>query len=160
MPPDAGGKRMSRPPRARLIGTLVGGDSPLARLQEHARQLVRLQRQLDLQLPDYLQGAVAVANLQGGILALHVQNATVAARLKMLLPRLREGLSAQGAPVEEIRVRVRLPKNTDARRPPPVREIDDNVLAGLEHLKEQLTERSPLAGPLARLIERAARRRS
>ncbi|QSI76094.1 DciA family protein [Niveibacterium microcysteis] len=151
---------MSRPPRARLIGTLVGGDSPLARLQEHARQLVRLQRQLDLQLPDYLQGAVAVANLQNGVLALHVQNATVAARLKMLLPRLREGLAAQGAQIEEIRVRVRLQKSTDARRPQPVREIDADVLAGLEHLKEQLSERSPLAAPLARLIERAARRRS
>lgn len=151
---------MSRPPRARPIGTLVGGDSSLARLQEHARHLVRLQRQLDLQLPDYLKGAVAVANLQNGVLALHVQNATVAARLKMLLPRLREGLAAQGAQIEEIRVRVRLRKNTDARRPQPVREIDAEVLAGLEHLKEQLSEKSPLAAPLARLIERAARRRS
>ncbi|GAA5177898.1 hypothetical protein GCM10025771_16010 [Niveibacterium umoris] len=145
---------------ARPLGTFVGsGDSPLARLQEHARLLTRLQRQLDLLLPDYLQGAVAVANLEQEVLALHVQNASVAARLKMLVPRIQEGLWSQGAAVKEIRVRVRLPKRSTAQAPQTVREIDGGVLAGLETLRDSLPERSPLAGPLARLIERAARRR-
>lgn len=120
---------------------------------------MRVQRQLDLLLPDYLQGAVAVANLQDGILALHVQNASVAARVKMLAARIQEGLFAQGSAVSEVRVRVRLARKDNAKKPQAVREIDADVLAGLESLREKLPERSPLAGPLARLIERAARRR-
>jgi hypothetical protein len=145
--------------RARQLGSVVGDDSPLARLQEHARHLGRIQRQLDLLLPDYLQGAVAVANLQQGVLALHVQNASVAARLKMIMPRLKEGLWTQGTAVEELKIRVRLPKKSDAVRITAVREIDGEVLSGLESLREKLSDTSPLAGPLARLIERAARRR-
>jgi len=146
--------------RARQLGTAITDDSPLARLQEHARQLIRIQRQLDLLLPDYLQGAVAVANLQQGILALHVQNASVAARLKMIMPRLKEGLWTQGTAVNELKVRVRLPKKSDTPHTTAIREIDGSVLASLESLRKQLPDESPLAGPLARLIERAARRRS
>ena len=41
-----------------------------------------------------------------------------------------------------------------------IREIDGDVLASLESLRRQLPNESPLAAPLARLIERAARKRS
>ncbi|MCX9158244.1 DciA family protein [Niveibacterium sp. 24ML] len=146
--------------RARQLGNAIAEDTPLARLQQHAQQLARIQRQLDLLLPDYLQGAVAVANLQQGVLALHVKNASVASRLKMIMPRLKEGLWAQGASIEELKVRVRLPRKSETARPTAVREIDEDVLAKLETLRGALPESSPLSGPLARLIARAARRRS
>lgn len=145
--------------RARQLGNTITEDTPLARLQQHAQQLARVQRQLDLLLPDYLQGAVAVANLQQGVLALHVKNASVAARLKMLMPRLKEGLWAQGVLVEELKVRVRLPRKHETARPVTVRDIDENVLASLQSLQQTLPDSSPLAGPLQRLIARAAVRR-
>jgi len=145
--------------KARSLADCLHGDSPLARIEEHALRLGRVQRTLDLLLPDYLAGSVSVANLQNGVLALHVPGAAVAARLKMLIPRIKEGFWAQGTAVDEIRVRVRPPRAADLAREVAPRPVSGDVLSGLESLRTSLPERSPLAAPLARLIARAARRR-
>ena len=130
----------------------------MARLQDRATQLGQIQHTLDLLLPDYLAGSIHVANCENRVLALHVSGAAVAARLKMLVPRLREGLWAQGYGIEEIRIRIRPPR-TEFHRETETRTLSDPTLAQLEQLRQSLPERSPLAGPLTRLIEQAVRRR-
>lgn len=148
-----------KPPRAgRPLTECLGADSPLGRLQQHAERLARVQRAVDLLLPDYLVGHVRVANLdQGQTLALHVENAAVASRLKMLTARISEGLWAQGVAVQEIKVRVRPPLH-EAEPPPVQRAIADDALDHLDALRETLPDASPLKAPLARLLARAARR--
>ncbi len=144
--------------RVQAIGDCLGGASPLARLQEHAQRLVRLQRQLVLLLPHYLQDSVTVANFQKGVLVLHVPGAAVATRVKMVLPRLIEGLFAQGAAVEEIKVKIRL-QRAEYRRPAPARTVSDEALDGLDALRASLPDDSALAGSLARLLAHVARKR-
>lgn len=144
--------------RVKAIGDCLGGESPLARLQDHAQRLVRLQRQLVLQLPHYLQDSVSVANFQQGVLVLHVPGAAVATRMKMIVPRLAEGLFAQGVPVQEIKVRIRPPR-VEYRRPAPARTVSDETLSSLDSLRASLPGNSPLADSLARLLEHAARKR-
>jgi hypothetical protein len=143
--------------RVHAIGDCFAGDSPLARLQDHAQRLLRLQRQLVLLLPGYLQDSVTVANFQQGILVLHVPGAAVAARMKMILPRLKEGFFAQGTAIEDIRVKIR-PPQTEYHRPPPARAVSEDVLAGIETLRASLPGNSPLAEPLARLLSHVARK--
>lgn len=146
---------------ARTLSDCVGGDTPLARLQAHAQKLLRVQRQLKLLLPEYLCDCVTVANLQGGVLTLHCASNAAAAKLKLIAPRLREGLWAQGVAVEEVKSRVRpgQPAYTAVVRPVAVREIGSAALRQLDHLRGSLPADSPLSGPLARLLEHAARRR-
>jgi hypothetical protein len=148
-----GNRALTRP-----LAAFVGGSAPLARLQDRAALLSQIQRSLDLLLPDYMAGAVQVANCENHVLALHVSGAAVAARLKMLQPRLREGLWAQGHPIEEIRVRIRPPKTALRHHEIETRTLSGSTLDQLEKLRESLPERSPLAGPLAHLIAEAIRR--
>lgn len=142
----------------RPLAAFVGGASPLARFQDRAALLGHLQRSLDLLLPDYMSGAVQVANCENHVLALHVSGAAVSARLKMLLPRLRDGIRSQGYPIEEIRVRIRPPRTEPGLREHETRTLSGPTLEQLEALRASLPERSPLAGPLAHLIAQAIRR--
>lgn len=146
---------------SRIIADCVTSDSPLGRLQAHAQKLVRLQRVLTLLLPNYLQEAVAVANLQKGILSLHCSNNATAAKLRLLLPRVKEGLWVQGIAVDDIKTRIRIahPASSPYRRP-PVREIAERNLADLDALRQRLPADSPLAEPLARLLAHAVRKKT
>ena len=57
------------------IDNFLGSGDTLARLQAHAGRLMRLQRQLEALLPDYMAGACKVANLKGEDLVIHVESA-------------------------------------------------------------------------------------
>ncbi|MCL2656192.1 MAG: DciA family protein [Betaproteobacteria bacterium] len=143
--------------RVQTIGDCLNGNSPLARLQEHALHLGRLQRQLALLLPDYLQDSVAVANFRQGVLVLHVASAAIAARMNLILPRLREGFFAQGSAIDELRVKIR-PSHAEYRRPAPTRAVSAEALSGIETLRAALPGDSPLSEPLNRLLMHVARK--
>ena len=151
---------MKKPVRSRRFGDLFRrADSPLARLQEHATRLGQLQRHLDLLLPDYLKSQVAVANYQDGTLVLQANSAAVAAKLKLLLPRVKDGFWAQGVAVGDLRVKLRPPRIEPAKRQLPQRTVTEETVASLEHLQQALDADSPLATHLASLLGRIARRR-
>ena len=137
---------------SRPLHDFVGGDSPLARLQEHAQRLIRLQRLVLLLLPDYMQSSVQVANYQAGSLTLHTEGAAVAAKLKLIVPRLKDNLWAQGIQVEDIKVKVRPPKIEPGRRAAVRRAVDPVALDSLATLKASLPEDSPLLESLNRFL--------
>ncbi|WP_341678224.1 DciA family protein [Niveibacterium sp. SC-1] len=144
---------------SRPLHDFVGGDSPLARLQEHAQRLMRLQRLVQLLLPDYMQPSVLVANYQSGSLTLHTEGAAVAAKLKLIVPRLKENLWAQGVQVEDIKVKVRPVRQEPGRRVTERRAVDPEALDSLAALRASLPENSPLLESLDRFLTGVAPRK-
>ena len=93
----------------RPLSRFLGGDA-LARLQDHAARLNRLQAVLDGMLPPQLQGQCRVANLKEGSLVVAARGGAAAVRVRQILPSLLERLQHGGHPVQSIKVKVGTPE--------------------------------------------------
>lgn len=139
---------MSKP----LHRFLASGDA-LARLQDHASRLLRLQRCLEAALPPALAAASRVANLKGDTLVIRTDSGAVAARLRQMTPGLLEHFAAAGHVLTEIRVRV-APYAATWQRPPTERQLSPGARRHLEGFAATL----PADAPLREALERLARR--
>ena len=151
---DRASPYMSNPLRC-----FLGSGETLARLQDHASRLRRLQTALESALATALPAqAIAqyrVGNLKDEHLVVFAQTAAAAVRLKQILPRLTEHLRMAGHSVQGIKVRILSP---DAM-PPPERPATQRKLSGasLDHLTD-FAASLPADSELRSAIERLARR--
>lgn len=79
----------------------------LSRLVAMANQSSQLLKSVEVLIPDALRAGIQAGPLDAGQWCLIVNNSAAAAKLKHLLPTLQETLSANGAPVSTIRLKVR-----------------------------------------------------
>ncbi|MFT3734162.1 MAG: DciA family protein [Rhodocyclaceae bacterium] len=138
------------------LNRFLGSDDALSRLRDHAARLVRMQGQLERQLPPNMLGAVSVANFETGILTLHVSTPALASRLKMSQESLRAALSAAGEPIQGIRIKVRAVHSSErgglyARE---TRSISPQSKAALKNLGESLDPGSALARALREMVNK------
>lgn len=148
----------TRPRTTPLVSFLSQSDA-LARLQEHAGRLVRLQRKLDAALPAAVSGAARVANFQDGELILHVVSPAMATRLRLSMESLKRALLTAGEAVSTIKVKVRASPfrgNYQAEEVAP-RPIGRNGREALQALADGLREDDPLARALRRMVDRCAK---
>lgn len=141
------------------LNRFIGRSDVLARLQDHAARLQRLQRKLDAALPAVSRGAAQVANLQDGELILHVASPVMATRLKLGLETLKASLQAAGEPIQNIKIKVRTsPFEGNGREEEvQVRPIGAGGRAALQGLADDLQPDDPLARALKRMVERSAK---
>lgn len=103
-------------------------------------------------VPRTLARFVRVASTRRGHLTLLAENGAVAAKLKQIVPRLREALAAKGKDFSGITVRVQTQSFPPARRPPPV--LSAQARQSLARLASDLPPESPLWHALSRLLSR------
>ncbi len=141
------------------LNRFIGRSDVLARLQDHAARLQRLQRKLDAALPAVSRGAAQVANFQDGELILHVVSPVMATRLKLGLETLKHALQVAGEPVQSIKVKVRASpfRGNGREEEVSVRPIGAGGRAALQTLAEDLKPDDPLARALKRMIDRSAK---
>ncbi|TAH49495.1 MAG: DUF721 domain-containing protein [Betaproteobacteria bacterium] len=140
---------------SQLLNRFLGSGDALARLQDHAARLRRLQVVLERGLPPLLAGLCRVANLKDGTLVLSASGGAAAARLRQLTPSLVEHFVAAGHAVQTIKVKVATPETATWRRPPPERHISASARASLTQFAATLPADSPLRASLERLAQRS-----
>ena len=138
----------------RLLQRYLGSGEALARLQDHAARLMRLQAVLERGLPPPLVPLCRVANLKDGTLVIAARGGAAAARLKQMTPGLAEHFLQAGYPLQTIRVKVATPEQSAWRPPPPERHISPQAKAGLADFAATLPADSPLRASLERLVRR------
>lgn len=141
------------------LNKYFGRSDVLARLQEHAAHLMRLQRKLDAALPASSTGAAQVANFQEGELIIHVASPTMATRLRLGMESLKTSLQVAGEPVSSIKIKVRASpfRGNRAGEEATVRPIGRGGRAALQELADGLGPDDPLACALRRMVERCAK---
>lgn len=137
-----------------LLHRFLGTGDALARLQDHAQRLRRLQGALDAALPTPMIGQCEVANLKDGTLVVAARSGAAAVRLKQMLPSLIEHLGRSGHAVQAIRVKVSAPAAAELARAPSERHISETAKAELSAFAASLPADSPLRTALARLVAR------
>ena len=129
---------------------------PLARLQDHAAHLGRLQHVLVPALPAQCANACHVANMKEEVLTISARGSAVAVRIKQMVPSLLDHFARAGYPLQRIQVKVGLPEPSLTRRPPPARVISDAAREQIETFAATL----PVDAPLRASLEILARRSS
>jgi len=138
----------------RLLQRFLGSGDALARLQDHAARLRRLQSALDIALPPQLRDQCQVANLKDGVLVVSARGGAAAVRLRQMLPSLIEHLARAGHAVHSIKVKVGTPEQVEWRRPPTERHISADAKATLRAFADTLPADAPLRAALERLVRR------
>lgn len=138
------------------LGRILRTAEPLARLQDHAARLLRLQRVVSKSLPAAMREVVSVANLQDGVLFLHVPSPALATRLKLGQESLRAELFAAGESVAEIKIKVRVDRHDREQRFAPHRQISEQGREALEALRKSLKADDPLARALKKMEDDSA----
>ncbi|MCL2875684.1 MAG: DUF721 domain-containing protein [Betaproteobacteria bacterium] len=139
-----------------LLHRYAEGDTPLARLQDHAARLGRLQHVLVAALSAQCGNACHVANLKEDILTVSACGSAVAVRLKQMIPSLLDHFARAGYPLRHIQVKVRLPEPSATRRPPPARVVSDAARAQIGAFAATLPPDAPLRATLETLVRRSS----
>lgn len=145
--------------RTTPLVSFLGQSDALARLQEHAGRLLRLQRKLDAALPAAVSGAAMVANFQDGELTLHVISPAMSTRLRLSQESIKRSLLMAGEAVSTIKVKVRASPFRGNHQPEELapRPIGRGGREALQALADSLREDDPLARSLRRVIDRCAK---
>jgi len=139
---------------SRLLHRFLGRGEALARLQDHAARLRRLQTTLEAALPPQLAEQCQIANLKEGTLVVSTRNGATAVRLKQMLPSLLEHFVRAGQTISTIKVKVGTPEQITWRAPTSERHISADAKAGLANFAASLPPDSPLRESLERLVRR------
>lgn len=141
---------------ARSLHRLLGDAPDLARLADHAATLGRLQEVYAACVPTYLVETSRVANFKLETLVVHADNASVAAKLKQLEPRMRAEFARLGYPVAVLQFKIQ------PRRPEPLRmssgrdaHLSEAARTSLFALTSDLPEDSPVRAALERMLANA-----
>ena len=138
----------------RLLHRFLGSGDALARLQDHAARLRRLQGALDTALPPQMKAQCQLANLKVGTLVGGAGGGAAAGRLRQMLPTLVVHIARAGHAVQTIKVKVATPEQIEWRRSPTERHISAEAKAGLNAFARSLPEDSPLRASPERLVKR------
>ena len=123
-------------------------------LVSKAKRLLELRQAVTTLLPGSLSRSCTVANARQGRVVIFAESSVVAAKLKLLLPALRNQLVEAGQDVTAVVVEVQPPTRRASTGPSP-RQMSASAAAALQELSQSLPD-SPLAQALSRL---AAHRR-
>ncbi len=133
----------------------LGHGSALERLQDHARQLMKLQTLLGRLLPAHLVEGASVGNLKDGTLVLLARNGAIAVKLKQIAPSLIRRLGEQGILITQIQVKVQMRPEPPPTRHTEPRTISEEAKRSLARFAESLPAGSELRASMERLIERS-----
>ena len=139
-----------------LLHRYLGRDTPLARLQEHAARLGRLQRVLVSALPAQCANACNIGNLKEDVLVINARRSAVAVRIKQMIPSLLDHFAHAGYPLERIQIKVGLPESSPARRSPLARVLSGAARAQIGHFASTLPADAPLRVSLETLARRSS----
>lgn len=121
---------------------LLSGSGGIPALMPQARRLLELRQLLANLLPEPLARACTVANYKHGKLVLFAENSAVAAKLRLLSPRIRNQLSSRGVEVTEMDIGAQAPEATQ-EKPEKVAKLSGAAVSTLAELASQLPD-SPL----------------
>ncbi|MDR2925642.1 MAG: DUF721 domain-containing protein [Azoarcus sp.] len=138
-----------------LLHRYLGRDTPIARLQEHAARLERLQNVLTPILPVQYASVCRVANLKEDVLTISVRGSAVAVRLKQMLPSLLDRFAQAGYLLQRIQIKVGLPEPVPEHHAPAARTLSEAALAQIISLAASLPADAPLRASLETLARRA-----
>lgn len=141
-----------------LLHRYLGRDTPLARLQDHAARLERLQRILETALPAPSARACRVVNIKDDVLTISARGSAIAVRLKQMIPSLLAHFARGGQVLERIDIKVGLPETPPVQAPLPERGISDAARAQIEGFAASLPEDAPLRSALETLVRRGRSR--
>lgn len=142
---------------AHKIDFYLNSSSSLRALAVEAKRIAALQQVFRNIAPPELTQACCVKQLRAGILFLLAENATVAAKLKQLAPRLLTSYQKQGVEVTSIRVQVQVREaSPQSAARPALKQLSLESIENLERLATGL-EDSPLKQALT---DMAARQRN
>ena len=140
---------------SQLLQRFLGSGDALARLQDHAARLRRLQRVLERALSPQLAAACRVANLKDDTLVIAADGGAVAVRLKQMAPSIVEHFTQAGHPLRDIKIKVATPQQLPWQRAPTERHISANARTSLTDFAATLPADSPLRASLERLARRS-----
>lgn len=140
---------------SKLLQRYLGGGDALARLQDHAARLRRMQGVLERALPVQFHAACSVANLKDGTLVISAMGSAIAVRLKQMTPSLIEHFAVAGHPLEAIRIKVASPEPAATPRAPTTRAMSAAARDSLTGFAATLPPDSPLRASLERLARRS-----
>jgi hypothetical protein len=92
--------------QAKHIGDYLAEDRGTSRLVPQVATLLAIRQRLTSALPDSLRRSCAIANYKHGIVVLLAGNNAVAAKLRLIEPRLVSALSKYGLNVTGIKIQV------------------------------------------------------
>lgn len=133
----------------------LGSGNMLARLQDHAARLRRLQGVLESGLPPQFASVCTVANLKDETLVIATRGSALAVRLKQMLPSLLEHFARAGYPLNAIKIKVSTPEQHVEPRPVSARAISPDARHHLRDFAATLPADSPLRDALERLATRS-----
>lgn len=133
------------------LKSLLSGSQELCPLLTKVQALSALRRHFVNVAPAHLAQTAQILSLQSGILNIAVGNATIAAKLRQLVPELVALLRNKGCEVSGIRVKVQV--SYDHRQPAsPPRRLGKTARNALGELSQTLND-SPLKLALKKMIE-------
>ena len=139
------------------IGDVIASSSDLKALARQAQRLRDLQQFLLEATPSALARASRVANLKAGTLVILADNASVAAKLRQLAPRLLLHFKEREKEVTGIRVEVQVkPHKIKAEDDITKRSLPPDAIKDFSALSDALPA-SPLKSALDRLVARRRR---
>ncbi len=92
--------------QAKRVGEYLDSDGGTSRLVPQAALLLVLRQRLFAALPDHLRRSCTVANYKQGIVVVFAGNNAVAAKLRLMAPKLIDALGGRGSKVTGIKVQV------------------------------------------------------
>lgn len=127
----------------------------LVRLANKADKLIRLQRIYEAIAPPHLADCGQVVNLKSGKVVVLASNGAAAAKLRQIVPSLKDGFLRSGLEVTGVEVRVQVAGHEEAScEEAQTRTLGARTRKQLYDLSEQLPESSPLRTALERLLRR------
>ncbi|NMG70140.1 DUF721 domain-containing protein [Parazoarcus communis] len=141
-----------------LIQRFLGSGDMLARLQDHAARLRRLQGLLEQALPPQFVGACSIANLKDDTLVIAARGGAIAVRLKQMAPSLLDHFLRAGYPLSSIKIKVATPEQHVPARAPSNRSMSPSARDTLTDFAATLPADSPLRDSLERLARRSRER--
>ena len=136
---------------AQQLKVLLSGNQELRSLLAKAQALSALQRHFMGVAPPYLAQFSQVLGLQSGMLSIEVGNATIAAKLRQLVPELVAMLQNRGCEVSGICVKVQVTVAPGQLKHAP-RKLGKSAQNALNELSQGLND-SPLKLALEKMIK-------
>jgi hypothetical protein len=139
---------------AKKLGDFLVTGEGISRLMPQAAGLLTVRRALSAALPDYLLRSCAIANYKQGKVFIFVASSAVAARLRLLEPRMLEVLSKRGLNVTGLNVEVQPGHRFGAQvTEKKALRLSRGAARALAHAGEELPE-----GALKRAVDALAKK--
>ena len=118
----------------------------------HARLLLKLSALYQQIAPAYLAEASHLANYKSGIIVIHANSGTIAAKLRQLGPTLADGFSRRGIECNGVQVKVQAGEKSQQSMTSTPKPLTRGACTALEALRDDLPE-TPLRDALKALLE-------